>query len=129
MAAPIVREREEETSRLSYVPVLTRAMTEVEQGAYTIVADAFRNIFAEKVRDCRIGRLVSEPMNFEGSSVKYARMGEEDIYSVEVMFNRQKLILTLRVAEDSTEMMLTDRNGKELEYLRQSEREIQVRRA
>ena len=125
---PVLKEKEEEVSKLSYVPVVSVALKDAEIAAYNAIADAFRNIFAQRVRNSQIGRLVSNPENFDGSSVRYAKMGEQDIYSVEVTFNRQKLLLTLRVDDRSTEMLLTDSRGNEIEFLRHTGREIEVRR-
>lgn len=128
MVAQAAKEREE-AGRLSYVPVLTRALTEAERAAYTIMSDAWRNMFGGRVKDSRIGELVSDPMNFEGATVKYARIGDEEIYSVEATLNRRKSILTLRAGANSTEMLLQDMGGREIEYLRESGGEIRVKRA
>jgi hypothetical protein len=125
---PALKGKEEEVSRLSYVPVVSVALKDAEIAAYNAIADAFRNIFAQKVRNSEIGRLVSNPENFDGAGIRYAKMADQDIYSVEVTFNKQRMLLTLRVDESSTEMLLTDRNGNEVEFLRHTGREIEVRR-
>ena len=124
MVPQATKERHEEESRLSYVPVLTRAMTEAEQAAYTVMSDAFRNMFEAKVRDSRIGELIAEPRNFEGATVRYARIAEEDIYSVEATLNRKRCILTLLAGDRSTTMVLTDLKANILEQISESNGEI-----
>ena len=129
MVPQATRERHEEESKLSYVPTLTRAMTEAEQGAYTIMSDAFRNMFEGRVRDSRIGELVAEPRNFEGATVRYARIAEEDIYSVEATLNRKRCILTLLAGDRSTTMVLTDLKANILEQVNESNGEVRYSRA
>lgn len=113
----------------SITPHVAVELQNAEMAAFNLTSDAFKYIFAEKVRNSEIGRILSRPESFEGSSVRYARIADEDIYSVEINFNNMKRILTLRVGEHSTEMMLTGAKGNEIEYLRQYGREIEVRRA
>jgi hypothetical protein len=122
---PALKEKE---TKLSYVPVLSVALKDAEMAAFSIMNDAFRNMFAERVRNSEIGRIVSDTENFEGASVRYDKAGEEDLYSVEVTIGKKSLILGLRVGENSTEMILMDSEGREMEYLRQKGREIEVRR-
>jgi hypothetical protein len=123
-----VKEREEDVSRLSYVPVVSVALQDAEMAAFNVMNDAWRNIFSGKVSDSRIGELATKPDRFEGCSVRYAKMGDEDIYSVEASLNRVKRILTLKVSDKSTEMMLSTPDGREVEYMRESGGEIVVRR-
>lgn len=129
MVPQVTREREEEVSRLSYVPTLTRALTEAEQNAYTIMADAWRNMFEGRVGDCRIRELISDTRNFEGATVRYARIENEDIYSVEATLNRRRCILTLLAGEKSTTMVLTDLKTNLLEQVSESGGEIRYARA
>ncbi len=129
MLMPVLKGKEEEISKLSYVPVVSVALKDAEIAAYNAIADAFRNIFSARVRNSEIGRLVSNPENFDGASVRYARMADQDVYSVEVTFNRQRMLLTLRVDDRSTEMLLTDSRGNEVEFLRHTGKEIEVRRS
>ncbi len=129
MVPHAAREKPEEESKLSYVPTLTRAMTEVEQNAYTIMSDAFRNMFEGRVKDSRIGDLISEPRNFEGATVRYARIAEEDIYSVEATLNRKRCILTLLAGDKSTSMVLTDLKANIIEQVNESNGEVRYARA
>ncbi|MDD2655712.1 MAG: hypothetical protein PHQ80_03530 [Candidatus ainarchaeum sp.] len=123
-----VKEREEEVPRLSYVPVVSVALQEAEMAAFNVMNDAWRNIFAGRVTDSRIGELATRPDRFEGCSVRYARMGDADIYSVEASLNRVKRVLTLKVSDTSTEMMLSTPDGRQVEYIREAGGEIVVRR-
>jgi len=129
MVSQATKEWHEEESKLSYVPTLARAMTEVEQAAYTIMSDAFRNMFEGKIRDSRIGELVADPKNFEGAMVRYARIENKDIYSVETTLDKRPRILTLLAADRSTDMVLTDLKGKFIEQLDNSNGEIRHTRA
>ncbi|HNT60509.1 MAG TPA: hypothetical protein PKJ97_00860 [Candidatus Bilamarchaeaceae archaeon] len=122
------KEREEEVSRLSYVPVVSVALQSAEIAAFNVMNDAWRNIFSGKVRDSRIGELATRPERFEGCSVKYARVEGADVYSVEASLDRARRVLTLRVSDHSTEMMLSDSRGREMEYIRESGGEIAIRR-
>ena len=128
MVQQITREREEE-SRLSYVPTLTRALTEAEQNAHTIMADAWRNMFEGKIRNCQIRELVSDTRNFEGATVRYARIAEEDIYSVEATLNRKRCIITLMAGDRSTSMVLTDLKANLIEQVNESNGEVRYSRA
>jgi hypothetical protein len=123
-----VKEREEEVSRLSYVPVVSVALQDAGMAAFNVMNDAWRNIFSGKVTDSRIGELATKPDRFEGCSVRYAKMGDADIYSVEASLNRVKRILTLKVSDKSTEMLLSTPEGREVEYMKESGGEIVVRR-
>ncbi|MEW5996068.1 MAG: hypothetical protein AB1657_00535 [Candidatus Micrarchaeota archaeon] len=129
MVAPAAREkREEEFAKL--IPVVIPTFSDAMRAAYWTMDNAGR-MFAEHVeaKDSRILQLLSRPENFEDSSVRYQRMEGGAVYSMEVTFNRQRLILTLRVGEDFTEFMLTDRNGKEIEYMAENKGELFHRRA
>lgn len=123
-----VKEKEEEVSRLSYVPVVSVALQDAEMAAFNVMNDAWRNIFAGKVTDSRIGELATRPDRFEGCSVRYAKMGDADIYSVEASLNRVKRVLTLKVSDTSTEMMLSTPDGRQVEYMKESGGEIVVKR-
>lgn len=128
MVPQLTKEKHEEESKLNYIPMFTHALSEAEQNAFNVLTDIWRNVFEGKVRNSRIGELVSDYRNFEGASIRYARMADEEIYSAEITFNRQKAIVTARVSDRLIELMRTDLHGNDAEYLTCDGKEI-IRRA
>ena len=102
---------------LEGIPTKTReAFGKAQESAFLIMGEAW-SVFEGHVADSIIGETIKEKDNFQEGDVKYAHTDKEEIYSVAVFLKSRPRILTLKIGEGSLEMLLTDKRGKEIEYL------------
>lgn len=81
--------------------------------------------FQEFLRNSETKAIITNPANFRGAGIRYAKTTESDIYSVEVNFKGLPRILTVAVGNNALSLILTDKEGNLLESMTQKGEKIE----
>ncbi len=127
----VLKEKEQEFGKakeiLSMVPkkLVKAELARAQEQAQKIFTAAWEP-FEGKVENSEIGRLIKNPETFRNADVKYAYNEEKEVYSAIITIRGKKYILSLEVDSKETKLLLTNLEGKTIEFITQKDDKIEV---
>ena len=112
---------------LSMVPkkLVKAELAHAQEQAQKIFTAAWEP-FEGKVENSEISRLIKNPETFKNADVKYAYNEEKEVYSAIITIRGKKYILSLEVDSKETKLLLTNLEGKTIEFITQKDDKIEV---